>query len=274
MLIVGSCADNPFAATARAAVVASLAIVLIAAGPGPVRAEAPTARCAVPSNLLESPYGLPRVAERLRRGEPIKIVALGSSSTEGIGASGPQASYPSRLQAELRRLWPNVAVTVVNKGIGGEQARHMLARFPRDVIAEKPHLLIWQTGTNSALVHGDIERLVEDIDRGIDLAESAGIDVMLMTPQYSPRFDNVRNKQAYLDNIAAIAAVNRVPVLPRYEVMKHWLASGQMSSREMINPDGLHLTDRSYLCLGVAVARMVTSLAGTTAWLPVAAAGR
>src|SRR5690606_32900475 len=121
----------------------------------------------------------------------------------------------------------------------------MIARFERDVLEERPDLLLWQTGTNSALADGDIEALVEDIDRGIDRAHSAGIDVVLMTPQHSPRFESVRNKAAYLENIALIAAVNRVPVLRRYEMMKHWVASGEMTEPEMINPDGLHLTDRS-----------------------------
>lgn len=255
---------------------ASLAMLLTAAGSGTAGAQtAAREPCAVPSNLLQSSYGLPRLAERVRRGEPVKIVALGSSSTEGIGASRPEASYPSRLQAELRRLWPNVRVTVVNKGVGGERARQMIARFQRDVIDEKPDLLIWQTGTNSALANGDIESLVEHIDRGIDMAESAGIDVLLMTPQHSPRFEKVRNKKVYLDNIATIAAVNRVPVIRRYEMMKHWLDSGQMTGDEMIDPDGLHLTDRSYLCLGVTAAQMVSTLAGATnSRRPVAAAGR
>lgn len=271
----GSCADHWLSTAAKAAVLALLSLMAVAAAPS-ARAEPPaTPACAVPANLVESPYGLPHVAERVSRGEPIKIVALGSSSTEGAGASSPQATYPSRLEAELRQIWPKAVVTVINKGVGGEQARHMLARFPRDVLAEAPDLLIWQTGTNSALAEGDIEALVEDIDRGIELAHSAGIDVLLMTPQHSPRFERVRNKQAYLDNIAIIATLNRVPVLPRYEMMKHWLDSGQMSDRDMIDPDGLHLTDRSYFCLGVAAARMLSSLTQTgTSRLPMAAAGR
>lgn len=271
MSIPGAAADHPFAAVARTAAAALLAMVA-AAGPAPLRAQTPAAAsCAVPTDLMESPFGLPNLAERVRRGNPIKIVALGSSSTEGVGASSPQATYPSRLAAELRRLWPNVSVTVMNKGVSGEQAPQMVARFERDVLAERPDLLIWQTGTNSALANGDIANLVEDIDRGIGLAQAAGIDVVLMTPQHSPRFERVRDRQAYLYNIATIADVNRVPVLRRYEMMKHWLDSGQMSGREMIDADGLHLTDRSYFCLGRTAARLIAGLTGaTTSRIPVA----
>ena len=42
----------------------------------------------------------------LARGKPIKIVALGSSSTYGAGASTSAASYPSRLADELGPPFP------------------------------------------------------------------------------------------------------------------------------------------------------------------------
>jgi acyl-CoA thioesterase I len=217
--------------------------------------------CTVPPSLLRSSYGLPHVAAKLRAGAPIKIVALGSSSTEGVGASSVAANYPSRMLVELQYLWPKASLTVLNKGISGEQSHQMIDRFERDVIAEKPDLVVWQTGTNSALHRGDLERFIADVDSGIDQAHDAGIDVLLMTPQFSPKFEAVFNKQAYLHNIATIGAVNRVPVFRRYEVMKHWVKSGQMTQDGMINSDGLHLTDQSYYCLGVLTARMIAGLA-------------
>jgi acyl-CoA thioesterase I len=227
--------------------------------------------CFVPPTLLRSNYTLPHVTAKLRAGEAIKIVALGSSSTEGAGASTMAATYPTRMSDELRQLWPKNAITVLNKGISGEQAHQMMARFERDVIEEKPDLVVWQTGTNSALQRGDLERFIADVDQGIDRAHDMGIDVMLMTPQYSPKFEAVFNKQAYLHNLATIGAVNNVPVFRRYEVMKHWQKSGQMSPTAMISPDGLHLTDQSYYCLGVLTARMVAGIAAPSAQPPMQA---
>ncbi len=250
--------DHRFRATALAAALAIAAF--LSPFSSAAQAEESTV-CAVPANLLRSPYALPHVGTKLRRGEPIKIVALGSSSTEGAGASSAQANYPSQFQVELQRLWPKNRLTVLNKGVSGEQSQQMIGRFERDVLAEKPDLLIWQTGTNSALHQGDIERFVADVDWGLDRAHEAGIDVLLMTPQFSPRFETVRNKLAYLHNLTTIGAVNGTPVLRRYEMMKYWLESGQMTTQEMINPDGLHLTDQSYRCLGVVTARMVVALA-------------
>ena len=46
------------------------------------------------------------------------------------------ATYPSRLEAELKAQLPGLPITVLNKGIGGEEAPQMVARFDADVIEE------------------------------------------------------------------------------------------------------------------------------------------
>ena len=92
---------------------------------------------------------LPNTARAIRRGAALVIVAIGSSSTQGVGASDQAHTYPALLAEELRRRWPRLAVTVVNKGVGGENAEQMLARFTRDVLPYHPQLVIWQTGSNS-----------------------------------------------------------------------------------------------------------------------------
>src|SRR5207253_11501351 len=91
--------------------------------------------------------------ERIAQGLPIKIVAIGSSSTFGSGASSSAASYPSRLEAELKSQLPGLPVTVLNKGIGGEEAAQMVARFDGDVLDESPGLVVWQGGSNSVLIN-------------------------------------------------------------------------------------------------------------------------
>ncbi len=228
--------------------------------------------CAVPGDLLSSATKLPRVAKKLHRGESLKVVAFGSSSTAGVGASSPKANYPSRFRAELQRLFPNSKITIVNKGVSGEDVRQMMGRFQRDVLDEHPDLLIWQTGTNSALHRNNVNSYSGKLTQGLDQAQAAGIDVLLMTPQFSPKFEAVPNHQDYLDHIITIASLRHVPVLRRYQIMKYWIDSGEMTPSQMINPDGLHQTDRSYYCLGVAAAHMVAGLADYPALanLPVA----
>src|SRR5215218_8776636 len=51
---------------------------------------------------------LPVTRDALAHAAPVTIVAFGSSSTEGAGSSGPEATYPARLEAQLRATLPGV----------------------------------------------------------------------------------------------------------------------------------------------------------------------
>jgi acyl-CoA thioesterase-1 len=101
--------------------------------------------------LLRLDVPLERTARRLASSQIVVIVALGSSSTAGAGASSDAASYPSRLAMELSRYFPSQPITVLNRGVNGELAVDMLARFDRTVAAEHPDLVLWQLGTNAIL---------------------------------------------------------------------------------------------------------------------------
>src|SRR5215468_11050102 len=91
---------------------------------GPALAEPPGAvgigSCAVPPALSDIGVALDRSAGRIDQGSPLTIVAMGSSSTQGVGASVPSLSYPSRLQEEFRDRFPAVEIRVLNRGTGGK----------------------------------------------------------------------------------------------------------------------------------------------------------
>src|SRR4051794_40839667 len=99
--------------------------------------------CAAPPDLICFEHALPRTARRRTSRAPIMIVALGSSSTAGAGASSAAAAYPARFAAELRDRWADQPLTILNRGINGEDAREMMARFDKDVISQMPDLVIW-----------------------------------------------------------------------------------------------------------------------------------
>src|SRR5881296_2245678 len=92
------------------------------------------AGCAAPPTLMAIGPAQPRSAARIEQGETLTIVAVGSSSTQGVGASASALSYPSRLEAELKDSFPSVAIRVINRGKGGEDVAEELTRLDRDVI--------------------------------------------------------------------------------------------------------------------------------------------
>src|SRR6202034_1864626 len=107
--------------------------------------------CLPPKGGAQSMGSLPHVASKLASGEPVVIVAFGSSSTAGYGTTSPEFTYPNRLAAQLHRQYSSADITVVNAGKGGEDAPEMTKRLQNEVIDVKPDLVIWQVGTNAVL---------------------------------------------------------------------------------------------------------------------------
>ena len=82
-----------------------LLAALVLLGPKPVRAEGKLQvdrRCVLPTQLVRLDGALERTRTKLEANEPLTIVAIGSSSTEGYGASTPAHSYPAQLGNLLR----------------------------------------------------------------------------------------------------------------------------------------------------------------------------
>lgn len=238
------------------------------ASPVPVmgaKTEAVAPRCDVPASFLKLAHPLPRVAARIAEGSTLTVVALGSSSTEGVGASSPAQTYPARLEAELHALLPHMAVRVFNKGTSGEDAAGMAARFARDVIDIEPDLLVWQAGVNAAIADVPLAEFVETMTAGIDRARAAGIDVLLMGPQNAPRYVNAPHRREYSDHLMLLSRLKEAPVFPRFRIMGHWQSTGQLVAHEAIAPDRLHMTDASYYCIARLLARMIVSAAPTAA---------
>jgi len=220
---------------------------------GPALAEQPATvgvpSCAVSPALSGIGVALDRSVGRIDQGGPLIIVAMGSSSTLGVGASAPSMSYPSRLEGELRDRFPGLEIRVLNRGIGGQDVGEELNRLDRDVVAEHPDLVIWQVGTNAVLRRDDLAADEQLIRRGVSSMKENGIDIVLMDLQYARR---VLARPAWGEMervIGEIAHSNHVGLFRRFEIMQEWDHTQQLAPAAMIGPDGLHMTDASYGCL-------------------------
>jgi lysophospholipase L1-like esterase len=204
---------------------------------------------------------LPRTARRLVSGEPIKIVALGSSSTFGAGASTSAASYPSRLAEELARHFPGHDITVLNRGVNGEEAPNMLARLDTAVIAEKPDLVLWQVGTNSVLRGKAVPPHASLLHEGLTRLKATGADVVLIDPQYAPRVIAKPNIDEMVSLIATVAKAEHVGLLHRFDLMRRWYETEHLPFETFVSPDGLHMNDWSYACLAKALGMAIAEAA-------------
>ncbi|MCJ2070430.1 GDSL-type esterase/lipase family protein [Methylobacterium sp. J-030] len=213
-------------------------------------------------DLRESP-DLPHVARQIAIGAPLKIVAFGSSSTEGIGASSPANAYPARLQADLRKTLRGIDVAVINRGIGGEHVDDMLARLDRDVIKAEPQLVIWQTGSNDPLRGVPVAHFREVTLAAIRRIREAGIDVVLMEPQWCPKLESTPGASRFLDAVRGIGEELDVPVIRRADLMHGWVQQGRLTTKQLFASDGLHMADGGYALLAEAAARSILEDAGS-----------
>lgn len=217
--------------------------------------------CNAPAALTRLDHPLTRTAGRIARREPLTIVAIGSSSTAGAGASSSAASYPSRLEHELRQHFPALAIRVLNRGVNGEDAREMLARFEASVFAENPDLVLWQVGTNSLLLDRPLDPAALRIRAGVRQLKAAGYDVVLIDPQFAPKVLAKPDIENLMELYALVAKQERVDVFHRFAVMRHWREVLGLPFSVFLSPDELHMNDWSYACMAKLLAGAIVEAA-------------
>jgi lysophospholipase L1-like esterase len=228
--------------------------------------EAPTAPdevapqridCSAPVDLVRLDAQFSRLIARIQKREAVTIVAIGSSSTAGAGASRPETTYPSRLQAELRAHLPGIDIRVLNRGVGGEDAREMLARFDRDMRDEHPDLVLWQLGTNALLRNDGITPQAALIREGLSRIRETGADVVLIDPQYAPKVLRDPDAEPMVALLSLIAQDAKVPVFHRFALMRHWRETREIPFETILSPDLFHMNDWSYGCLATNLANAI-----------------
>jgi acyl-CoA thioesterase-1 len=249
------------------------------AGPGPgsaarpvvttaPAASAPSAGCSARAELARFERPLIHTMRRLANGQPLAIVAIGSSSTAGAGASSPDASYPSRLAIELRARFPGREIAVFNRGVNGEETTNMMARFAADVLAAHPQLVLWQIGTNSVLRDHPLSPHAMQLHDGIERLKAAGADVVLIDPQFAPAVLAKSETPGMVEQIALAAKQENVGLFQRFAVMRDWHDAQHLSFDTFVSPDHLHMNDWSYACL----AKLLGGAIAEAATRPIAAA--
>jgi lysophospholipase L1-like esterase len=205
--------------------------------------------CLPPKDGSKSMGSLPHVASKLASGEPVVIIAFGSSSTAGYGASSPEFNYPNRLARQLHREYPTANISVINAGIGGEDAPEMMKRLQTSVIDIHPDLVIWQVGTNAVLRNLDPAQTAALVEEGVSRIQAASSDVVLVDPQYSPRVtERAESANRMVKLLNRVAELRHVGIFPRFEVMREWHEKQAIPVEGFVNSDGLHMNDWGYAC--------------------------
>jgi acyl-CoA thioesterase-1 len=214
-------------------------------------------RCRVPEELSRVDVKLPAVRAKLEAREAIMIVAIGGGSTVGAAAGSPDLAYPHRLQEALSRLWPQVSVTVLNKGVPRQTTAQMVARFPGDVFAEKPVLVVWETGIVDAVRGVDTDDFADALQDGIDQLKAHRIDTVLIDMQFSRATEAVIDFEKYLAPMHEIAEANGLYVFPRFAMMRYWSEQHVFDFDEIKKARRPELAAAVYACIGQNLAKAI-----------------
>ena len=166
--------------------------------------------------------------------DPLTIVALGDSLTEGFGVD-PRDAYPFVLQKLLRAA--RIGCRVINAGVSGDTCRNVLARLEA-VFRWAPDLVILEIGVNDVLMGRSVESIGKDLCAIIEMLLARDIPVALAGMQIPPLGDP--------DTEAAFAALY-LAAAERFKIFliadfaaSLWAAPGR------VQYDGLHPNAAGY----------------------------
>lgn len=189
--------------------------------------------------------------------QEIKILAIGSSSTWGTGASSPAHSYPAQLEKLLRKRWPTTRWQLINRGIPGEKAAGAASRLRSLSKTIKPHLVLWQLGTNDATSRVPANQFRQTMQSTINFMRRERFDVILVGMQYSPQWARDSHYASIRDQIITFSERNGVPLVQRFKPMQQIAARRPIQA--YLAKDQFHLNDLGYTCLAMRIAATIST---------------
>jgi acyl-CoA thioesterase-1 len=207
-----------------------------------------TTPTAFAENGAETPLAEP--AQNDRR---LRILAIGSSSTLGVGATSPSAAYPAQLASDLASQW-GIDAAVVNAGIGGELSAATLQRLVAALAANPPDLIVWQVGTNDAIAGVDPQAFRASLTAGIAAARVRDTPIVLVDPQFYFGIKDLARYEQFTAIVGEVGEAEHVAVFSRFAMMRAWAAKSAATLRAALAPDGFHMDDEGYACFARALA--------------------
>jgi lysophospholipase L1-like esterase len=187
---------------------------------------------------------------RLRRGENLRLVALGDSLTYGWMVN---KGYSEFLEEMLSTRFPGNRVTIINRGIPGDTAADGRRRLQSDVLESHPDLVFIQFALNDAYSGYSPEKYRDNIDAIVKIIrEKTKSEILLMTSVLlNSKKENARINKYY----RMLSEISRRESLPLVEVHRFWerkLTEGYDFSN-LVQTDMVHPTDEGYRLMAEAI---------------------
>jgi hypothetical protein len=221
--------------------------------------------CDLPADLTAPSAPLSRVAAALAKGS-VDILALGSGSTVGdaAGSNGPafnyrmpEASFPRRMLEVLQTAQPAVAFHLTVKGGRNMTADTMYATLAQELTTRHYDLVLWQTGTVEAVRGVRPDMLKGVLEQGVEAAQQAGADVVLIDPQFSRFLRANTDMNPYETVLEQVAGLPGVSLFHRFELTRTWVFNDQIDLERVDRNQRDKTVMLLNTCLGHALARYI-----------------
>lgn len=222
----------------------------------PARAEG--LACGAPPEALDA-GPMPGVAAAVARGN-LRVMIVGSASTQGGGTSGPQATWPERFARLLRGRLERVTVDVLTLGGRGMVAADHARLIAEQAPAQRPHLVIWQLGTVEAargLSADEMADVVKSTAARIRVARGERTDVVLMDPQFSRFLRSNADVELYRDRLRLAAGASGAQMFSRWDIMKNWSETERLDLERAPRELRTRVADELHDCLARALVEFV-----------------
>lgn len=147
----------------------------------------------------------------------MKIIFFGDSITDCDRDRNDESSlgngYVKVLADKLRPIYPDMDISLINKGVTGNEVCDLLARVQRDVIDHKPDAVVIMIGINNTLhqfKYGkelNFKQFEHDLTQLITLLKEAGIVVIFLEPFLLPAPDKKRMRPVFEKELEIIRKV-------------------------------------------------------------------
>ena len=199
------------------------------------------------------------------------LIFLGDSVTDcgrsPDGEANLGGGYPSLFASMFRVAYPGTGVRFVNRGIGGEQTRHLLARLERDVLSMHPDVVTLLIGINDVWRFFDSpftnqgvpsEEYRENLKKIMEPVLASGARMLVMTPYiidrspYEPMRQKMLEYAAVCKETAQLYGIEVLELQPLFEsLMEKGISSYELSA------DRIHPSQKGHFAITLALMELL-----------------
>lgn len=265
------------------------ALILCIMSTGAAFAASSKVECPTSDDNAGITVPLPEVARALQPGRTLNVLAIGSATmfgpeaslapgtitSQSLGDGAPvtvaetrifskeasERAFPRQMVQNLKALVPGADVQITVRGGRGLLATDMLALMRTELASGTFQLVIWQTGTVEAVRNLPPGEFGQTLSDGVEIAQAAHADMVLIDPQYSRFLQTNSNLDPYIQALQQVASLPGVVLFRRFDLMRNWANDGHIDLERTARVDRQRVIEALHACLGRHLARLVLDTA-------------